>query len=91
MLLILFVITTNLVAQPAKPIKGESFLLNGVYYSNIEIEFIFSKEYLEALNSGLVFDIDLDFSVVNVRTRRLNREIGKLSQKYILKLSLIHI
>ena len=85
MLLMLFVITTNLVAQPAKPIKGESFLLNGVYYSNIEIEFVFSKEYLEALNSGLVFDIDLDFSVVNVRTRRLNREIGKLSQKYILK------
>ncbi len=85
MLLISLVITANLVAQPAKPIKGESFLLNGVYYSNIEIEFVFSKEYLEALNSGLVFDIDLDFSVVNVRTRRLNREIGKLSQKYMLK------
>ena len=85
MLLLLLVITTNLVAQPATPIKGESFLLNGVYYSNIDIEFVFSQEYLEALNSGLVFDIDLDFSVVNVRKRRLNREIGKLSQKYTLK------
>ena len=85
MLLLLLVITTNLVAQPATPIKGESFLLNGVYYSNIDIEFVFSQEYLGALNSGLVFDIDLDFSVVNVRKRRLNREIGKLSQKYTLK------
>ena len=85
MLLILLVITADLIAEPATPIKGESFLLNGVYYSNIEIEFVFSKEYLEALNSGLVFDIGLDFSVVNVRKRRLNREIGKLSQKYTLK------
>ena len=85
MLLLFIVINTNLVAQPATPIKGESFLLNGVYYSNIDIEFIFNQEYLEALNSGLVFDIDLDFSVVSVRTRRINREIGKLSQKYTLK------
>ena len=85
MLLILLVITADLIAEPATPIKGESFLLNGVYYSNIEIEFVFSKEYLEALNSGLVFDIGLDFSVVNVRKGRLNREIGKLSQKYTLK------
>ena len=85
MLLLLLVITSNLVAQPATPIKGESFLLNGVYYSNIDIEFVFNGEYLEALNSGLVFDIDLDFLVVNVRKRRLNREIGKLSQKYTLK------
>ena len=85
MLLLLLVITTNLVAQPATPIKGESFLLNGVYYSNIDIEFVFNQEYLGALNSGLVFDIDLDFLVVSVRKRRLNREIGKLSQKYTLK------
>ena len=85
MLLILLVIPANLVAEPATPIKGESFLLNGVYYSNIEIEFLFNNDYLEALNSGLVFDIDLDFLVVNVRKRRLNREIGKLSQKYTLK------
>ena len=84
-LLLLSLVTTTLFAQPAKPIKGESFLLNGVYYSNIDIEFAFNKEYLEALNSGLVFDIDLDFVVVNVRKRRLNREIGKLSQKYTLK------
>ena len=59
MLLLLLVITTNLVAQPATPIKGESFLLNGVYYSNIDIEFVFNDEYLEALNSGLVFDLSL--------------------------------
>ena len=56
-LLLLSLVTTTLFAQPAKPIKGESFLLNGVYYSNIDIEFAFNKEYLEALNSGLVFDI----------------------------------
>ena len=84
-LLFLSFITTSLLAQPATPIKGESFLQNGVYYSNIDIEFLFNKEYLEALNSGLVFDIDLDFLVVNVRKRRLNREIGKLTQKYTLK------
>ena len=83
-LMVLFV-TNSLFAQPATPIKGESFLLNGVYYSNIDIEFLFNKEYLEALNSGLVFGIDLDFLVVNVRKRRMNREIGRLSQKYTLK------
>ena len=82
---LLSLITTSLFAQPAKPIQGESFLLNGVYYSNIDIEFEFSQEYLEALNSGLVFDINLDFLIVNVRKRRFNREIGKLSQKYTLK------
>ena len=85
-LLFLSLITSNLLAQPATPIKGESYLQNGVYYSNIDIEFAFNKEYLEALNSGLVFDIDLDFLVINVRKRRLiNREIGKLTQKYTLK------
>tara|TARA_B100001013_G_scaffold169391_1_gene101581 strand:- start:52 stop:624 length:573 start_codon:yes stop_codon:yes gene_type:complete len=84
-LLLLSFITNNLFAQPITPIKGQSFLLNGVYYSNIDIEFVFSKEYLDALNSGLVFDIDLDFLVVNVRKRRFNREIGKLSQTYTLK------
>ena len=75
-LLLLWFITGSLFAQPATPIKGESFLLNGVYYSNIDIEFVFNQEYLEALTSGLVFDIDLDFLVVNIRQRRLNREIG---------------
>jgi len=84
-ILLLLLMISSLFAQPATPIKGESFLLNGVYYSNIDIEFEFKQEYLEALNSGLVFDIDLDFLVVNVRQRRFNREIGKLSQKYVLK------
>jgi len=83
--ILLLFMTHSLFAQPAIPIKGESFLLNGVYYSNIDIEFVFSQEYLEALNSGLVFDVDLDFLVVNVRKRRFNREIGRLSQKYTLK------
>lgn len=84
-LLSLLLIANNLFAQPATPIKGESFLLNGVYYSNIDIEFQFNNEYLEALNSGLVFDFDFDFLVVNIRKRRLNREIGKLSQRYTLR------
>ena len=56
----------NLFAQPVTPIKGESFLLNGVYYSNIDILFVFNKEYQQALDSGLIFDIDLDFVIVNV-------------------------
>ena len=84
-LLLLSFITTNLFAQLVTPIKGESFLLNGVYYSNIDILFVFNKEYQQALNSGLVFDIDLDFVIVNARKRRFDREIGKLSQKYTLK------
>ena len=84
-LLLLSFITTNLFAQQATPIKGESFLLNGVYYSNIDIMFVFNKEYQRALNSGLIFDIDLDFVIINVRKRRFDREIGKLSQKYTLK------
>ena len=84
-LLLLSFMTTNLFAQPVTPIKGESFLLNAVYYSNIDLLFVFNKEYQQALNSGLVFDIDLDFVIVNVRKRRFDREIGKLSQKYTLK------
>ena len=80
-LLLLSLITTNLFGQPATPIKGESFLLNGVYYSNIDILFVFNKEHQQALDSGLVFDIDLDFLIVNVKKRRFDREIGKLSQK----------
>ena len=84
-LLLLSFITTNLFAQPVTPIKGESFLLNAVYYSNIDILFVFNKEYQQALDAGLVFDIDLDFVIVNVRKRRFDREIGKLSQKYTLK------
>ncbi|SVC75996.1 uncharacterized protein METZ01_LOCUS328850, partial [marine metagenome] len=54
-ILLLWFISSSLFAQPATPIKGESFLLNGVYYSNIDIEFVFNQEYLEALTSGLVF------------------------------------
>ena len=83
--ILLLCMTQGLFAQSAIPIKGESFLLDGVYYSNIDIEFVFNQEYLEALNSGLVFDVELDFLVVNVRKRRFNREIGRLRQKYTLK------
>ena len=83
--ILLLFMTQGLFAQSAIPIKGESFLLDGVYYSNIDIEFVLNQEYLEALNSGLIFDVDLDFLVVNVRKRRFNREIGRLRQKYTLK------
>ena len=54
--LVVFLFTTSIVyAQPVKLIKGESFLIEGVYYSDINIEFSFDRAYLQALNSGLVF------------------------------------
>jgi len=84
--LVVFLFTTSIVyAQPVKLIKGESFLIEGVYYSDISIEFSFSKAYLQALNSGLVFDINLDFLIVNVKPWRIDQEIGQLSQNYTIK------
>ena len=72
-------------AQPIKLMKGESILIDGVYYSDINIEFSFNRAYLQALNSGLVFDIDLDFLIVNVKPWRVDKEIGQLSQTYTIK------
>jgi hypothetical protein len=72
-------------AQPIKLVKGESILIDGVYYSDINIEFSFSRAYLQALNSGLVFDVGLDFLIVNVKPWRVDKEIGQLSQTYTIK------
>ena len=84
--LVVFLFTTSIVyAQPVKLIKGESFLIEGVYYSDINIEFSFDRAYLQALNSGLVFDIDLDFLIVNIKPWRVDQEIGQLSQNYTIK------
>ncbi len=81
-----FLLNTSIVcAQPVKLIKGESFLIEGVYYSDIKIEFSFSRTYLQALNSGLVFDINLDLIIVNIRPWRVDQEIGQLSQNYTIK------
>ena len=83
---VVFLFNTSIVcAQPIMLIKGESSLIEGVYYSDISIEFSFSRAYLQALNSGLVFDINLDFLIVNVKPWRIDQEIGQLSQNYTIK------
>ena len=82
---VLLFATSIVYAQPIKLVKGGSVLINGVYYSDINIEFSFSRAYLQALNSGLVFDIDLDFLIVNVKSWRVDKEIGQLSQTYTIK------
>jgi hypothetical protein len=85
-LLVALLFATGIVfAQPIKLVKGESILSDGVYYSDINIEFSFSRIYLQALNSGLVFDINLDFLIVNVKPWRVDKEIGQLSQAYTIK------
>ena len=64
---------------------GESYLEQGVYYSNIRLPISFREDQVEALNSGLTFEIDLRFSIVNIRSWRLDRTIGEVDQKYLVR------
>ena len=60
--------------------KGSSYLDAGVYYSDIELPLRFEKEQIKALESGIVFNLELRFQIVDVRNWRLDRNIGALTQ-----------
>jgi len=65
--------------------KGSSYLDAGVYYSDIELPLRFEKEQIKALESGIVFNLELRFQIVDVRNWRLDRNIGALTQVYTIE------
>ncbi len=66
---------------------GKSYLKDGVYFSDIQLPFKFQQQQIEALDSGLTLRFQLDFSIVDVRSWRIDRDIGILSQAYSIRLN----
>jgi len=65
--------------------KGFSYLDSGVYYSDIELPLNFETEQIKALESGIVFNLELKFQIKDVRNWRLDRNIGALTQIYTIE------
>ncbi|GIT36502.1 MAG: hypothetical protein Ct9H300mP6_03700 [Gammaproteobacteria bacterium] len=61
--------------------SGSSYIDNGVYYSDIEIPINFEKEQIKALESGIIFNLELNLKIVDIRNWRLDRDIGDLNPK----------
>ena len=62
--------------------SGSSYIDNGVYYSDIDIPINFENEQIKALESGIVFNLELSLNIVDIRNWRLDRDIGELTQVY---------
>ncbi len=62
--------------------SGSSYIDNGVYYSDIDIPINFENEQIKALESGIVFNLELNLNIVDIRNWRLDRDIGELTQIY---------
>ena len=62
--------------------SGSSYIDNGVYYSDIEIPINFENEQIKALESGIVFNLELNLKIVDIRNWRLDRDVGELTQIY---------
>ena len=87
-LVLLFFICTVFSGELHSEVKnsyGESYLENGVYYTNIKLPVRFRADQVEALNSGLSFEADLRFSIVNIKSWRFDRTIGEVEQKYLVR------
>ena len=67
--------------------NGKSYVKDGVYFSDIELPFKLEQQQIEALGSGLTLRFHLDFSIVDVRNWRIDRDIGTLSQAYSIRLN----
>ena len=67
--------------------EGSSYLKEGVYYSDIRLPFKFEPTQIEALGSGLTLSFQLEFSIIDVRSWGIDREIGSLSQTYSIRLN----
>jgi len=67
--------------------EGSTYLRDGVYYSDIRLPFKLEPSQIEALGSGLTLSFQLDFSIVDMRSWRIDREIGTLSQTYSIRLN----
>jgi len=62
--------------------SGSSYIDNGVYYSDIEIPIKFENEQIKALEAGIVFNLELNLKIVDIRNWRLDRDVGVLTQVY---------
>ncbi|MDP6163893.1 MAG: DUF4390 domain-containing protein [Candidatus Thioglobus sp.] len=71
----------------AKGGGGKSYVRDGVYYSDIQLPFRLEQQQIEALDSGVTLSFQLDFSIVDVRSWRIDRDIGTLSQAYSIRLN----
>ena len=78
---IAFLALTNGILLKAEG-SGSSYIDNGVYYSDIDIPINFENEQVKALESGIVFNLELNLNIVDIRNWRLDRDIGELTQIY---------
>ena len=78
---IAFLALTNGILLKAEG-SGASYIDNGVYYSDIDIPINFENEQIKALESGIVFNLELSLNIVDIRNWRLDRDIGELTQVY---------
>ena len=62
--------------------QGYSYFENGVYYSDIQIPVRFEGEQIKALESGIVFSLELNLKIVDIRNWRLDNNVGELKQTY---------
>jgi len=67
--------------------SGKSYVKDGVYFSDVQLPFKLEKQQVEALDSGLTLRFKLDFSIVDIRNWRIDRDIGTLSQAYSIRLN----
>ena len=67
--------------------SGSSYVKDGVYFSDVLLPFKLEKQQVEALSSGLTLKFQLDFSIVDIRNWRIDRDIGTLNQSYSIRLN----
>ena len=67
--------------------SGKSYVKDGVYFSDVQLPFKLEQQQVEALGSGLTLRFQLDFSIVDIRNWRIDRDIGTLSQAYSIRLN----
>ena len=67
--------------------SGNSYVKDGVYFSDVQLPFKLEKQQVEALSSGLTLKFQLDFSIVDIRNWRIDRDIGTLNQSYSIRLN----
>ncbi len=67
--------------------SGNSYVKDGVYFSDVQIPFKLEEQQIEALSSGLTLMFQLDFSIVDIRNWRIDRDIGTLNQSYSIRLN----
>ena len=67
--------------------SGNSYVKDGVYFSDVKLPFKLEQQQVEALDSGLTLRFQLNFIIVDVRNWRIDRDIGTLSQAYSIRLN----